>query len=408
MTHRLTAAQRAIWSMQEDDPTSPLWNLGGYLEIAGPLDHDRFAHAVHRAAIEAETLAVRFEAGDDGPRQVVTRPRTWPMPLVDVTAEPDPHAAAETTMLTELARPMPLFDGPLCQETLFRVAPDRHLWFRKVHHLVLDAYGSVLIGRRIAELYAAPDPAPPPGFPSLVEVLADESGYEASTRAAVDREYWLRRFDEPYRAVNAAGRVPTPPYRRALRRSCYLPPHVRTLTKTLGASLPAIMTALLAHHLARRSGVPEVIIQLPVTGRLGPLARRATAVLANRVPVRLSVPPTAEPLDLVPQVVRELRACLRHQRCRVEDLLRDASGAVPFLGPKVNVWARGYDMALAGSPVLERNLNNGPVTDLSVIIYPEPDQHGLRVHLDANPDLYRPEDLETHLRHLVRPLADRS
>ncbi|MBY8847345.1 hypothetical protein K7G98_00610 [Saccharothrix sp. MB29] len=38
MTHRLTAAQRAIWSMQEDDPASPLWNLGGYLRSrpAGP------------------------------------------------------------------------------------------------------------------------------------------------------------------------------------------------------------------------------------------------------------------------------------------------------------------------------------------------------------------------------------
>ncbi|MDU0292211.1 condensation domain-containing protein [Saccharothrix longispora] len=408
MTHRLTAAQRAIWSMQEDDPASPLWNLGGYLEIEGPLDLDRFARAVHRAVIEAESPAVRFEAGDDGPRQVVTRPRTWPMPLVDTTAEPDPRAAAETVMLARLDRPMPLFDGPLCQETLFRVAPGRHLWFRKVHHLVLDAYGSVLIGRRIADLYAAPNSAPPSNFPPVAEVLADESGYEASARAAVDREYWLRRFSEPYQAVNLAGRVPAPPYRRALRRSCYLPPNAQTSAKALGASLPAIMTALLAHYLSRRTGAPEVIIQLPVTGRLGPLARRATAVLANRVPVRVSVPPTAGPFDLVPQVVRELRACLRHQRYRVEDLLRDASGAVPFLGPKVNVWVRGYDMALAGSPVLERNLNNGPVTDLSVIIYPEPDQRGLRVHMDANPDLYRPEDLETHLRHLVRPLADRS
>ncbi|WP_447001979.1 condensation domain-containing protein [Saccharothrix isguenensis] len=406
MTHRLTAAQRAIWSMQEDDPTSPLWNLGGYLEIAGPLDLDRFARAVHRAAVEAESLAVRFEAGDDGPRQVVTHPRSWPIPLVDAAAEPDPHAVAEAMMVAELERPMPLLDGPLCRETLFRVAPDRHLWFRKVHHLVLDAYGSVLIGRRIAELYAAPDSAPPSGFPSLAELLADESGYEASARAALDREFWLRRFSEPYQAVNLAGRVPAPPYRRALRRSCYLPPRAQALTKTLGASLTAIMTALLAHYLSRRAGVPEVILQLPVTGRLGPLARRGTAVLANRIPVRLSVPPTAGPFDLVPQVVRELRACLRHQRCRVEDLLRDASGSVPFLGPKVNAWARGYDMALAGSPVLERNLNNGPVTDLSVIIYPEPDQRGLLIHIDANPDLYQPEDLETHLRHLVQPLAD--
>ncbi|MBY8854282.1 hypothetical protein K7G98_41005, partial [Saccharothrix sp. MB29] len=60
------------------------------------------------------------------------------------------------------------------------------------------------------------------------------------------------------------------PYRRALRRSCYLPPNAQTSAKALGASLPAIMTALLAHYLSRRTGAPEVIIQLPVTGRLGP------------------------------------------------------------------------------------------------------------------------------------------
>lgn len=261
--------------------------------------------------VEAESLAVRFDAGADGPRQVVTRPGAWPMPLVDLTAEPDPRAVAETLMRAELDRPTPLFDGPLCQETLFRGgagaaslvpqgAPPRAGRPRLRPHRTA--------GRRAVRRAG---PASPSNFTSLAGCLADEGDYEASARAAVDREHWSRRFGKPYQAVNLAGRDPAPPWRRALRHSCYLPPHAPALAKALGASLPAIMTALLAHYLAQRTGAPEVILQLPVTGRLGPLARRATGVLANRVPLRLTVPPAAGPLDLVPQVVRELRALYR-------------------------------------------------------------------------------------------------
>lgn len=403
----LTAAQRAIWTLCQADPRTVLWNLGGYLEVRGELRLSRFAAAVRRAARENEAIRVRFVETTEGPRQVVSDDPAEPVAVIDLRDVRDQRAEAERLMWLALEQPMCLTGAPLCEDTLFRLRGNRYFWFRKVHHLVLDGYGSVLMGRRIAALYAG-NPAPD-GFASLRETLADEAVYGGSARAEDDRRYWSDKLERPWRAVNLAGREPAPPYRRAVRHTWYLAPRdldrLRVLAVGANTGTAAVLMSLVAAYLSLRTGAPEVLLQLPVTGRIGPTARRSGAVLANRIPLRLAPRVHDDPCSFVRQVAGELRLGLRHQRYRVEDLLSDAQGRIPFQGPKVNIWANGYDAEFDGYRVLERNLHNGPVNDLSLVVYPELEHLGLRVHLDGNPDLYAAEDLRGHASGLMELLA---
>lgn len=394
----LTAAQRAIWKQCQADPGTVLWNLGGYLEIDGPLRLDRLAAAVRRATGENEAIRVRFTETAGEPRQVVSDDPVEPFAVVDLREVDDQHTEATRLMWLALDQPMRPSDAPLCEDTMFQLRGNKFYWFRKVHHLVLDGYGSVLMGRRIAALYAGD--RGPAGYPPLSRILADEAAYASSARAELDRRFWTDKLRKPVNAVNLAGTLPVPPYRRPIRHSWYWSPQeygdLRKLASNSSAGMAAVLIALMAAYLSLRTGAPEVSLQVPVTGRIGPAARESGAVLANRLPLRLSPRPYGDPRALVRQAADELLSGLRHQRFRVEDLQTDAQGQLPFQGPKVNIWARGYDMGFDGHRVVERNLHNGPVNDLSLIVYPEPEQLGLRVHLDANPDLYTAEALRGH------------
>ncbi|MBV9730435.1 MAG: non-ribosomal peptide synthetase, partial [Pseudonocardiales bacterium] len=152
----LSAAQREIWfAEQRLNTANRVYKLGEYVEIYGPVDPVLFEAALRRVVGEVDSLHVRFVEGGDGPRQVVEPLSEWPMPVVDVSEEPDPRTAALAWMAADVARPMDLARGPLFSYALIKLRSDRFLWYQGYHHIVMDMFGFSLIARRVTEVYTA-------------------------------------------------------------------------------------------------------------------------------------------------------------------------------------------------------------------------------------------------------------
>ncbi len=90
----LSSAQRESRFAQQIDPSSPAYNIGEYIELNGRIDALLFEQALQRVVVESEALRVQIIdlAGQAG--QIVGPPPAWSMPLIDVSAETDPRAAA--------------------------------------------------------------------------------------------------------------------------------------------------------------------------------------------------------------------------------------------------------------------------------------------------------------------------
>ncbi len=146
----LSAAQLDIWFAQMLNPHSPAYNIGEYLEIVGPIDPGIFETALRRVVAESDALQLRFIETDDGPRQYIKEDSDWLMPIVDVSAEIDPRAAAEAWMRDDMVRIVDLAHGPLFGYALFRVAPDRFFWSSRYHHLCNDGFGLSLVAQRLS------------------------------------------------------------------------------------------------------------------------------------------------------------------------------------------------------------------------------------------------------------------
>ncbi|MFF1300377.1 MULTISPECIES: condensation domain-containing protein [unclassified Streptomyces] len=110
---RLLAAQEGIWTGQQLDPDSPAYNTAEYVHIAGPVDSVVFDAALHHVVAETEALNVAFDVDEQGrPRQTDAPAGEWRLHTADLTAEPDPHAAALAWMDRDMARPVDLVHGP--------------------------------------------------------------------------------------------------------------------------------------------------------------------------------------------------------------------------------------------------------------------------------------------------------
>ncbi|MEU6732681.1 amino acid adenylation domain-containing protein [Streptomyces physcomitrii] len=406
----LLAAQEGIWTGQLLDLGSPAYNTAEYVLIEGEVDTKAFDAALHHVVAETEALHFRFVQDDRGrPRQVPCPVPDWSLYTADLGTEDDPLTSARAWMAADMDRAADLGREPLFRHALLRLGAGRTLWYHRVHHIALDGYGLSLVARRVAEVYTALCEGGEPGaagFGSLDSVLAEERAYRESARCARDREHWTGRYADRPPVATPAGRAALPA-RTFHRQVADLPPAsaeaLRQAAARLDATWSEVLLAVTAAHLHRETGAPEIVLSVPVTGRLGSVALRVPTMVRNILPLRVRVGPGDSLGDLAPRISAELRASLPHQRFRYEQLRRDlglVGGGRRLSGPGVNIMPFAYDLRFAGLRSTVHNLSAGPVDDLAFNVYDRAEGAGLRFAVDGNPELYPAGEVARHQREL--------
>ncbi|AQW48647.1 amino acid adenylation domain-containing protein [Streptomyces violaceusniger] len=410
----VSEAQSGVWLAERSRPdlSSPyLW--GEYTDITGALDTDVLVAAVRQAVRETEALHVRFiEAPDGRPVQRVTSPRSMSLPVRDLRQEAEPHATALGWMREELSRPVDLAEGELFDGAVLRIGDQRHLLFHRVHHIALDGFGMTLLSRRVAELYDSllrGGPIPANGWSPLRAALQEDRAYHASPRREADRRWWLDRMEGRPEFLSLAAR-PAPVPAGSLRRTSILPEaefaQLRSAAREMGqrwSRLVVAATAVFAHAM---TGSRDVVLSLPVTGRVSEQSRRVPGMAANVLPLRLRVDPAAPFADLAARADEEIALVQRHQRYRGERLRRDLGypeDGRRFFGPVLNIQRFAYGLRFGSATATVHNVQAPPSEDLSLVAYDRGDGP-LTIDADANPANHSPELLREAGERFLRVL----
>jgi amino acid adenylation domain-containing protein len=402
----LTSAQTGIWLAQQLDPADPVYNIAWYVDIGGDVDIDRLAESVRQAVDEAGNAHVRFTTGDDGKPQQCAVPARTEVSVVDLRGKPEADAVAAARIRADLERPADLEHGPLFTQTLFRL-PDRVRWYQRYHHLVMDAFGCVLITERAGALYAG-DSTTPFG-PSRCLSTAD-CEYRDSDEYRQDRRYWhdrLRDCPEPARLVERAPDSGHGFRRRTVVLSAEQTAALQEAARAAGTRLSRLTVAAVAAYTHRFTGSRDVVLGLPVTARLDERARTVPGMASNVLPLRLTVHPWTTPAELVSQTGRAVRELIPHSRYRGEELARElglTDGLAQLIGPTVNVMGFGDRLHIGEHDLEFASLALGPVNDLSVAVTELGPGKGVRIDLDADAGACDDEELAAHERRFLRLL----
>ncbi|WP_329045099.1 condensation domain-containing protein [Amycolatopsis sp. NBC_01488] len=407
---RLLTAQSEVWAAHEVDPDSPQFNCAGYLELSGPLQRDLLDRAVEQVDSECEALRVRpdlartnvsgalaagvAEAGGSGVEFV---------DLTGAASVADGKDAARSAMAEDLDRPLRLGIDSLVRMTLFRLAPEHHLFYLRIHHVLLDGYGQVLYWRRLARVYSAlvtGNEPPPSSFGRLRDLIGEERGYVASADFARDQSYWLDRMADPPARMNLGG---TPePRRRVLRTAGDVAIAMRELhlaAAVLDVHWSVLGTAALATYLHRLTGQEDMVLGFPVRARTTRLALTTPAMLANELPLRLSVSAAVTTAELVVQANESIVQALRHQRYRAEEVhraLRARHGHVEYPAVVANLVSFDSALTFGACAASVCQLSTGPVRDLSMDFYGGTQDGPLRLGVSSSGAVTGRSDLDAH------------
>ncbi|WOI44119.1 non-ribosomal peptide synthetase [Acidovorax sp. BLS4] len=411
----LMAGQMAMWLGSQFASADTNFNLAEAIDIEGDIDPALFAEAVRRVTDEAEATRLNFLDAGQGPKQVLAPTFNGELPFLDFSGEADPMAAAQAWMQADFSHRAELASGQLWLCALIRLAPGRHVCYQRSHHILLDGFGGGLVARRIADIYTAlaqgntiPETS---RLAPMAQLAEEERAYRESGRFPRDRQYWMERFADVPEPLTLASRQSVN-IGGLLRQTVHLPAAsvqaLHAIGQAWGSTLPQILIATTAAYLYRTTGVEDMVIGIPVTARHNERMRRVPAMVANALPLRLSMRPDLSFPELVREVGRQMRQILRHQCYRYETLRGDLNLLLnhrQLFTTVVNVEPFDYDFRFAGHVAKPRNLSNGTAEDLGIFLYERGNGQDLQIDFDANPALYTAQTLAEHQRRLLTLMA---
>ncbi|WP_431957560.1 amino acid adenylation domain-containing protein [Nocardia lijiangensis] len=405
----LSAAQRGIWFAQHFAGDTPI-SIAQYVEFHGALDLDLLSGVARRAVHEFGSGYVRLIEVDGFPYQVIDTSLEDETTLVDLRGEADPVAAAQAWMRAEYTAPLNLLRDRLGKYVMLRLGDEHWYWYQRIHHILLDGFGAMTMLQRTAELYNAEwarRELPPNKAVDLRTIVDADVAYRDSERFAADAQYWrehLAGMAEPVGLAGRAAAVDAHPSLVAGELPSATAELMDAVAKAESTSVAPVVVAAFGAYLGAMTGAPEVTLSMPVSGRTTAALRRSGGMIANVVPLRLTLGARATVGELIRAAQRELTSALRRQRYRQEDIVRDLGWSVDeaaSFGPTVNLMMVDTRIRLGEVTGRMHVLTSGLIEDLFLNLYPGMGAENTHIDFQANPNLYDDEELAAQHRRFL-------
>ncbi|MCL7381698.1 condensation domain-containing protein [Streptomyces sp. 35G-GA-8] len=330
----LSYGQERMWFHHQLDPTTTLYNLPGVSRHRGPLDPDAVRLAWEDLAQRHETLRSNFVEADGRPRLVI-RPRLGDFfRYEDVSADPDPEAAARAVIRVETGVVFDLARDSLVRVTLVRVAPDEYLFCWAMHHAVNDGWAPQIQMKEFLAFYTARLEGRVHRFEPLPVQYRDYARWQREllegSRLDGELDYWRGRLSDP-----PALELPTD-RPRATRMDFAGASHGFTIPGELvnglravggreTATLFMVLLTGLKVLLSRWSGQRDIVIGTPTIGRSRPELWGLLGFFNNTIALRsdLSGDPTFR--ELLRQVRGVVLGALDHQEIPFDKIVREVA-----------------------------------------------------------------------------------
>ncbi|MFF4468282.1 amino acid adenylation domain-containing protein [Streptomyces sp. NPDC001599] len=409
----LTAGQKDIWFDAKLSGGGAIYNNSAYWDIRGPLNRDLLRTALARLVDESECLRARFDEQGGEPRQFVEPIGTLPLVVTDVSAAPDPAAAARQAIRDDLAVPFPLDDdadgsqghGPLFRLSVFVLGPERTFLCLLTHHLVSDGFSYVIYFQRLAEIYGAlldGTPLDEGRFPPLAELVEAQAASTGSAKGERDAAYWRERVGDGPELISLAARD-AQPAASFHQEGTVLAESTAELLRTVAWQSRVIwqttFAAAVFAYTARTAATEDVLLALPVTGRLGETMQRIPGVVVNTLPLRLTVSGDSTRAGLLAATHEAFSQALRHQRHRVSQIRRDmglpSDDRRPF-GPFLNMFPQPGKPVIGPCRATIHTPSTGLVDDLEFTVF-DKGEEGIGIDLSGNSARYDRAEVRMHL-----------
>jgi amino acid adenylation domain-containing protein len=418
----VSSTQERMWFLDRLDPGTALYNVPFVLRVRGALDPGLLGRAFDLVVARHETLRTALVEVDGRPFARIEPTLRVPLPVVDLTHDADPSAAALAVADAVAREPFDLARAPLVRATLVRVAEDEHVLALALHHAVSDGWSLGVLRRELATLY---DDLAAGGNPDGAAPAIQFADYAAWQRARLesgsfddDLAYWRDRLAGAPELLELPTDRPRPAVQshRGSRFAVVWPRHLldelRNVAAAEGATLYMLLLASFGVLMQRYSGRNDIVVGTPIANRGHEELERLIGYFANTLALRLEVDPT-EPFSALLARTRGAavgayaHAELPFERL-VEELQPERSLSHSPLFQVLFVMQNREPAAVESGLSFEPDPSDPGTARFDLTLSLSEREDGLRASFEYAEDLFEQATVErmaTHLEALLRGVA---
>uniref|UniRef100_UPI0013DB290B non-ribosomal peptide synthase/polyketide synthase n=1 Tax=Pyxidicoccus caerfyrddinensis TaxID=2709663 RepID=UPI0013DB290B len=416
----VSLGQQRMWFLDQLEPGSAFYNLPGTLHLEGALDVSALQLGLTELVRRHEALRTTFREGQRGPVQVIHPAAPVPLPVTDLSEQPDARGSIAGWVRNEALRPFDLTRGPLLRAALLRLGAREHVLVLTQHHIVSDGWSMGVVVRELAALYLAFSESRPSPLPELSVQYADfaawQRGWLRDEVMEGQLRWWRERLDGAPLALELPTDKPRPAVQSSHGAACpvLLP---MPLAEALEAfcrreGVTPFMALLGTFHLllSRYTGQEDLLVGSVVAGRDRGELESLVGFFVNTLPLRARVSGTDTVRALLAQERESVLGAFPYQSVPFERLVetlkveRDSSRPPLVQATFVLQNAPVPELSLPGLTLRAQPVEDSPVRfELELGLWRTAD--GFSGQLSYNADLFAPETVSRMAVHF-RVLAE--
>jgi hypothetical protein len=409
----LSSPQKEIWFDQIRHADTPLYNIGGYVRIDGPVNHSLIEKSVNWVVQENDALRTILHEETPLPTLEFSEDVNVKVDFYDFSSEEDPHQHAIKWMEGELGTPFQLYGKCLSQFALIKISEECYYGFCKHHHLIIDGWGISLFFQHVAKQYDAliagdaSDKQPRYSYRSFIQ---DDQKYFESDAYKRHERYWQEKFrdlPDPLRIFSKVGKVNGkkvngkvfPSHRKTLILKWDLYHRLIIFAKNNKVTTFHLILGVLYTYFIRTSDGEDFVIGLPVLNRKSAAFKRTMGLFTGVTPARFHLGTALNFVELMQSINAALRKDYRHQRFPLGDINKLAGlhqvGREQLFDITLSYQKHDYLTAFAGNPAKVFTIANGfEQSALAVAIEEYQENQDVRVTFDYNLEAFDEAEIE--------------
>ena len=274
----LSYAQQRLWFLDQLEPGSSAYNIGGAVRLEGELDVGALERSINHVVGRHETLRTRFEVEEGEPVQVINDVERLSLRVEDLRGEEEGQRerVAREIAAEEARKPFELRSGPMLRVKLVRLKEEEHVLVMSMHHIVSDGWSMGVLVREVSESYEAYSRGEEPGLGELTVQYGDYAVWQRKWLRGEVLERQLKYWREALRGAETL-ELPTDGVRAAVANSKggkqrrgiskEVMEQVKQMSRREGVTLFMSLLAGVKVVLSRYSGQRDISVGTPIAGR---------------------------------------------------------------------------------------------------------------------------------------------
>ncbi|MHB1404429.1 MAG: non-ribosomal peptide synthetase family protein [Desulfitobacteriaceae bacterium] len=337
----LTNAQKSIWVADNLYPGTSQANLAATATVREYVDIDLMHKALNLVIKQNDALRIRIVNSDGTPRQYFGEFESRDFDTLDFSYESGEEDFKQWVQ-EKTEEPFSLIDSELFYFAIIKLF-DKTVCFLNLHHMVVDAWGVLLVLRKIFQEYwylvngVDRDDAVEPSF---IHHINSELRFVDSERFAKQKGFWSGVFETVPEFIEMDSSKSLHSL-KAQRKSYVLPSDLSLKLQNFctvnEVSSFSLFYALLALYLFKRTSKKDIVIGTPVLNRSGNIEKNTVGMFMHNIPTRIYIDPSLDFLAFVNESFREIKKYLRNQRYPYSNILKDFRERHQFSGALMDV-----------------------------------------------------------------------